>query len=93
MEEKKMIEIIYPNNKKELVEEVTYLNSSDSRFQYLVYSKGEVQNAANEEIIYISKVSVINNEYKLEEIEEDGEWQEVLHLLKEIANKKEIGQE
>ncbi len=92
MKEKTMIEIIYPDNTKELVEEVTYLNSSDDRFQYLVFSKGEIQGEAREEVIYISKLLIVNNEYKIEEIEEDVEWKEVLQLLKEIANKKESEQ-
>ncbi len=66
---------------------ITYLNSKDDRFQYIVFSLNEKHN--NEQIIYISKMLYKDETYYIDEIEDDAEWQEVQFLLKEIANKKE----
>lgn len=84
--EKEMIEIINVDNSVEKVEVVTYLISEDNLRKYLVYTKGEVQGAEGDQIIYISKILSDNGTLKLEEIVDDSEWTNVQHLLKKIAN-------
>ena len=81
-----IIEIINTNGNVEKVQVVTYLISDDGLSKYLVYTKGEVQGAEEDRVIYISKMISDNGVSKLEEIVEDVEWTNVQKLLKKIAN-------
>ena len=65
---------------------MTFLNSDDDKRQYVVYSKGEVQQETGNQVIYIAKLLPDGNEFKLEEITDDIEWVDVQRLLKQIAN-------
>lgn len=84
--EKEMIEIVNSDGTVEKVELVTYLLSEDGLRQYLVYTKGEVQGAEGDQVIYISKILSDNGTLKLQEIVDDVEWTDVQRLLKKIAN-------
>lgn len=88
MEKKEMIDIVDIDGLKTEAELVTYLNSEDNRRQYIVYTKGEVQDETGDQVIYISRFYNDDGNLKLEEIEEDVEWNDVQHLLKVIANAK-----
>lgn len=81
-----IIEIINTNGNVEKVQVVTYLISDDGLSKYLVYTKGEVQGAEEDRVIYISKMISDNGVSKLEEIIDDVEWTNVQKLLKKIAN-------
>lgn len=81
-----IIEIINTNGNVEKVQVVTYLISDDGLSKYLVYTKGEVQGAEEDRVIYISKMISDNGVSKLEEIVDDVEWTNVQKLLKKIAN-------
>lgn len=86
MEEKEMITIQNPDNSTIDVELVTYLISEDKQNKYVVYSKGEKTGANDDEIIYISKLTIDNGSLKISEIVDDNEWLNVQNLLKRIAN-------
>lgn len=86
MEAQEIIEIIDYDGLKKEVELVTYLNSSDNKRQYIVYTKGEIKGETNDQIIYISRFYNDEGILKLEEIVDDAEWVDVQHLLKKIAN-------
>ncbi|MBR3145750.1 MAG: hypothetical protein IKF47_00660 [Bacilli bacterium] len=86
MEEKEMITIQKSDNTTMTVELVTYLLSDDLQNKYVVYSKGEKTGVADDEIIYVSKLTQDNGILKISEIVDDNEWLTVQNLLKRIAN-------
>lgn len=86
MNNQEMVEIIDVDGLKTEVEVVTYLNSTDDKRQYLVYTKGEVQEETGNQVIYIDKIIKDESKYKLEPITDDVEWVDVQQLLKKIAN-------
>lgn len=86
MNDKEIVEIVDTNGNSTMVELVTYLISDDRLKQYIVYTKGEIKGAGNDQVIYISKLFKDNEGYKIQEIIEDSEWIEVQQLLKRIAN-------
>ena len=68
------------------VELVTYLFDDIQQLNYIVYSKGEISGAENDEVIYISKIINDGNNLIIDEIVDDQEWVNVQNLLKKIAN-------
>ncbi len=86
MDNKEMAELIDIDGLSHDIELVTFLNSDDDKRQYVVYSKGEVQQETGNQVIYIAKLLPDGNEFKLEEITDDIEWVDVQRLLKQIAN-------
>lgn len=86
MDNKEMAELIDIDGLSHDIELVTFLNSDDDKRQYVVYSKGEVQQETGNQVIYIAKMLPDGNEFKLEEITDDIEWVDVQRLLKQIAN-------
>jgi uncharacterized protein YrzB (UPF0473 family) len=79
------ITIVYQDNKEEIVDIVTYLNSKDSMNQYLVYTKNEKQ-PNGDIVIYISKLIEEDGKKTITEISDNDEWKNVQKLLREIAN-------
>lgn len=86
MDKKEMAELIDIDGLSSDIEVVTYLNSDDDKRQYVVYTKGEVQEETGNQVIYIAKMIPDGNNFRLEEITDDVEWIDVQHLLKAIAN-------
>ena len=87
MEDKEMITIQNSDNSTFDVELVTYLISDDEQNKYVVYSKGEKTGTDNDEIIYISRLNIIDNgKHQVSEIIDNNEWLNVQQLLKRIAN-------
>ena len=86
MEEKEMITIQNPDNTTIDVELVTYLISEDRLNKYIVYSKGEKTGVNDDEIIYVSKLTIDNGTLQISEITDDNEWLNVQNLLKKVAN-------
>jgi uncharacterized protein YrzB (UPF0473 family) len=86
MEDKEMVVIEDSDGVKTEVELVTYLISENHVNSYIVYSKGEKTGIESDEIIYISKMIQDGDVVKIQEIQDDVEWSEVLSLLKKIAN-------
>ncbi len=85
MNSKEMIEIIDSVGNKSIFELVTFLISDDGLRQYIVYTKNEIK-GENDQVIYISRLFKTELGYKIEEIIDDIEWNDVQHLLKKIAN-------
>ena len=81
-----IVELIDIDGLSSDVELITYLNSEDDKRQYIVYTKGEVQEETSNQVIYIAKIIKEGEQFKLEEITDDMEWLDVQHLLKKIAN-------
>ena len=83
MNNKEMAELIDIDGLSTEIEVVTYLNSEDDKRQYVVYTKGEIQ----EQTGNLKDGEKLN----LAEITEDAEWIDVQHLLKQIANAQHVG--
>lgn len=86
MSEKEIIEIVNPQGEREDVQLVTYLITEDKLKQYIVYTKGEVVGTEGDLVIYISRLFKDAEGFKIQEISDDVEWNEVQQLLKRIAN-------
>lgn len=86
MENKEMITIQNSDNTTMDVELVTYLISEDRLNKYIVYSKGEKTGVNDDEIIYVSKLTINNGLLQISEITDDNEWLNVQNLLKKVAN-------
>lgn len=86
MDKREMAELIDIDGLSSEIEVVTYLNSEDDKRQYVVYTKGEVQEETGNQVIYIAKILPDGKNFRLEEITDDVEWIDVQHLLKAIAN-------
>ena len=86
MSEKEIIEIVNPQGEREDVQLVTYLITEDKLKQYIVYTKGEVVCTEGDFVIYISRLFKDAEGFKIQEISDDVEWNEVQQLLKRIAN-------
>lgn len=86
MSEKEIIEIVNPQGEREDVQLVTYLITEDKLKQYIVYTKGEVVGTEGDFVIYISRLFKDAEGFKIQEISDDVEWNEVQQLLKRIAN-------
>ncbi len=54
--------------------------------KYLVYTKGERQKSGNL-ILYITRLTIKDDVYCLENITDDKEWDEVKKLMSRIINK------
>lgn len=86
MDSGRAIEIIDTEGNKNDVFLVTYLVSDDNLKHYIVYTKNEVIGTEGDQIIYISRLFKDSEGLKIQEIVDDGEWNEVQRLLKKIAN-------
>ena len=85
-----IVELIDIDGLSSDVELITYLNSEDDKRQYIVYTKGEVQEETSNQVIYIAKIIKEKKQCKVEEITDDMGWLDVQHLLKKIANESEV---
>lgn len=86
MGEKELVGLVDESGNKRDVEVVTYLVSTDKLRHYVVYTHGEVRGANNDHVIYVSKLYKDKEDYRIEEITDDAEWNDVQRLLKQIAN-------
>lgn len=84
--EKKMVRIENSDGSFIDVELITYLFDEDQQKDYIVYSKGEINGAENDEVIYISKIINDGSSLIIDEIIDEEEWTNVQTLLKKIAN-------
>ena len=85
-EEKEKVVVQNSDGSKSKVELITYLISDDNTKSYIVYSKGEITGADQDEVIYISRIEKDGELLKLKGIADDEEWASVQVLLKKIAN-------
>ena len=91
MDNKEIAELIDIDGLSTEIEVVTYLNSEDDKRQYVVYTKGEIQEQTGNQVIYIARIVKDGEKLNLAEITEDAEWIDVQHLLKQIANAQHVG--
>ncbi len=87
MEEKKMITINKLDGTKEDVEVIIVFQFNDSKKEYMVYTKNEVDESGNV-TIYVSEVLRENGEIKLGGVATDEEWLKIKDVLRELAKEE-----
>ena len=83
MEKTKMLITGTDGNEAE-VEVISTFFNKDKTKQYIMYTKGEVQNENT--IVYTSVVKKEKNLVYLEEITDDAEWAEVKNIIREMLS-------
>ena len=79
--ERQMIRIIDPDETELDVELISILENKNRK--YLVYTKGEKQKSGNM-ILYVSRLRVKRDNYILENIYDDNEWEDLKSLLSNL---------
>ena len=87
MEEQKMITINTLDGTKEEVEVIIVFQFNDSKKEYMVYTKNEVDESGNV-TIYVSEVLRENGEIKLGGVATDEEWLKIKDVLRELAKEE-----
>ena len=84
MEEKKMIKI---HTLEGNVEVIIAFQFNDTKKEYMVYTKNEVDEAGNV-TVYVSEVMRDGSEIKLGGVSTDEEWLKIKDVLRELAKEE-----
>lgn len=84
MDNKKFLTIKKLDGTSEEVEEVISFEFDDTKKQYIVYTKNEIDDAGNV-TIYVTEVVKDENGIKLVGVESDEEWTKIKAALRELA--------
>lgn len=87
MEEKKILTITKADGSIEEVEEVISFEFIDTKKQYVVYTKNEVDENGNK-TIYVTRVIQEDDTTKFVGVETDDEWNKIKEVLRELAKKE-----
>ncbi len=87
MDEKRILTINKPDGSSEQVEEVISFEFDDTKKQYLVYTKNEVDETGNM-TIYVTEVKKDNNGYKFLGVSSDEEWDRIKAVLRTLIKKE-----
>lgn len=87
MNEKRILTIVKPDGSKEEVEEVISFEFDDTKKQYLVYTKNEVDEIGNM-TIYVTEVKKDNEGYKFLGVSSDEEWNRIKAVLRTLIKKE-----
>ena len=86
MEDKKVLTITKLDGSTEQVEEVISFEFIDTKKQYVVYTKNEVDENGNK-TIYVTRIVQEEDGTKFVGIETDEEWAKIKEVLRELAKK------
>ena len=87
MNEKRIITINKADGTKEQVEEVISFEFSDTKKQYLVYTKNEIDESKNM-TIYVTEVKKEGENYKFLGVSGDDEWEKIKAVLRTLIKKE-----
>lgn len=87
MNEKRIITINKADGTKEQVEEVISFEFSDTKKQYLVYTKNEIDESKNM-TIYVTEVKKEGENYKFLGVSGDDEWEKIKAVLRALIKKE-----
>lgn len=87
MSEKRIITINKADGTKEQVEEVISFEFSDTKKQYLVYTKNEIDESKNM-TIYVTEVKKEGENYKFLGVSGDDEWEKIKAVLRTLIKKE-----
>jgi len=74
-------EIINNNDMKTKCELLYTLEDKKNKYNYIIYTTGELDEN-EKKVVYASRYVLINNEFKLIDIENDSEWEFIDNFLK-----------
>ncbi|MBE6140888.1 MAG: DUF1292 domain-containing protein [Firmicutes bacterium] len=87
MNEKRILTINKADGTSEQVEEVISFEFDDTKKQYLVYTKNEVDETGNM-TIYVTEVKKDNDGYKFLGVSTDDEWDRIKAVLRTLIKKE-----
>ena len=87
MNEKRILTINKADGTSEQVEEVISFEFDDTKKQYLVYTKNEVDETGNM-TIYVTEVRKDNDGYKFLGVSTDDEWDRIKAVLRTLIKKE-----
>lgn len=87
MGEKRILTINKSDGSSEQVEEVISFEFDDTKKQYLVYTKNEVDETGNM-TIYVTEVKKDKNGYKFLGVSSDEEWDRIKAVLRTLIKKE-----
>ena len=88
-EERKIMSIIAEDGSIEEVEVLLTFEFTDTKKEYIVYTKNETDEAGNVTIYVATLVRVEGQDPKLEAIATDEEWTRIKNVLKELSKEDE----
>ena len=83
-QEKKMMSIVVEDGSIEEVEVIVAFEFKDTKKEYVIYTKNEVDENGNV-TIYISNVVKDGNNVSLSTVSDDGEWTRIKNVLRELS--------
>lgn len=87
MDEKRILTINKADGTSEQVEEVISFEFDDTKKQYLVYTKNEVDETGNM-TIYVTEVKKDDSGYKFLGVSTDDEWDRIKAVLRTLIKKE-----
>ena len=82
--EKKMMSIVAEDGSIEEVEVILAFEFKDTKKEYVIYTKNEVDDNGNV-TIYISNVNRVGNNITLSTVSDDNEWTRIKNVLRELS--------
>lgn len=86
--DKKMLSIVLEDGSIDEVEVLLSFEFEDTKKEYIIYTKNEVDEAGNV-TIYVASVERIDGKPVLGSIETDEEWTKIKNLLRELSKPEE----
>jgi len=91
-EDKKVMSIVLEDGSIDEVEVLLTFEFTDTKKEYVVYTKNETDDAGNVTIYVASLVRIEGQEPKLGSVETDEEWARIKNVLKELSKDDDIKQ-
>ena len=82
--EKKMMSIVAEDGSIEEVEVILAFEFKDTKKEYVIYTKNEIDDNGNV-TIYISNVARVGNNVTLSTVSDDNEWTRIKNVLRELS--------
>lgn len=88
-EDKKIMSIVLEDGSIDEVEVLLTFEFTDTKKEYIVYTKNETDDAGNVTIYVASLLRVEGQDPKLGSVESDEEWARIKNVLKELSKEDE----
>jgi len=91
-EDKKVMSIVLEDGSIDEVEVLLTFEFTDTKKEYVVYTKNETDDAGNVTIYVASLIRVEGQDPKLGSVETDEEWARIKNVLKELSKDDDVEQ-
>lgn len=91
-EDKKIMSIVLEDGSIDEVEVLLTFEFTDTKKEYVVYTKNETDDAGNVTIYVASLVRIEGQDPKLGSVETDEEWARIKNVLKELSKDDDVEQ-